>query len=95
MKLSHQTAVEKGFWQEERNFGEMLMLIVSELGEALEAHRKGNWFGKDGVTEELADVFIRLGDLCEGVPELNNIENAIKTKMEFNKTRPKKHGKAY
>jgi NTP pyrophosphatase (non-canonical NTP hydrolase) len=31
----------KGFWDKERNVGEMLMLIVSELGEAMEAHRKG------------------------------------------------------
>lgn len=30
----------KGFWDEERNVGEMLMLVVSELGEAMEALRK-------------------------------------------------------
>ncbi|MFY8021524.1 MAG: hypothetical protein ACOVP1_10010 [Bacteroidia bacterium] len=37
---------EKGFWDQERNIGEMLMLVTSELGEAMEAHRKGkfsNW----------------------------------------------------
>jgi NTP pyrophosphatase (non-canonical NTP hydrolase) len=32
---------EKGFWDRERNIGEMLMLTVSELGEAMESHRKG------------------------------------------------------
>lgn len=32
---------ERGFWDEERNFGELLMLVVSELGEAIESHRKG------------------------------------------------------
>jgi len=37
----HATAREKGFWDQDRNFGELLMLIVSELGEALEAHRAG------------------------------------------------------
>ena len=37
----HKTAASKGFWDKPRNFGEMLMLITSELGEALEAHRKG------------------------------------------------------
>lgn len=31
----------KGFWDEGRKFGELLMLVVSELGEACEAHRKG------------------------------------------------------
>lgn len=32
---------EKGFWDQERNIGELLMLVTSELAEALEAHRKG------------------------------------------------------
>lgn len=32
-----------GFWDKERNLGEMLMLVVSELGEAIEAHRKGRF----------------------------------------------------
>lgn len=42
----HSNAVNKGFWpeaQEEKsakNIGELLMLVTSELGEALEAHRK-------------------------------------------------------
>lgn len=31
----------KGFWDNERNVGELLMLVTSELGEAMEAHRKG------------------------------------------------------
>lgn len=33
----------KGFWDKERNVGELLMLITSELGEAMEAHRKGKF----------------------------------------------------
>ncbi len=37
----HATAVEKGFWDKEFNLGEKLMLITSELGEALEADRTG------------------------------------------------------
>lgn len=37
----YQANKEKGFWDNERNIGELLMLITSELGEALEAHRKG------------------------------------------------------
>jgi NTP pyrophosphatase (non-canonical NTP hydrolase) len=39
----HSVNVEKGFWPEDkksRNVGELLMLVTSELGEALEAHRK-------------------------------------------------------
>lgn len=41
----HQINVEKGFWEDRatKNIGEVLMLIVSELSEALEAHRKDHW----------------------------------------------------
>lgn len=70
-----------------KNIGELLMLIVSELGEALEAHRCGRFASLDKFTiymndkmatpeklyknylsgtfeDEIADVFIRLFDLC-------------------------------
>lgn len=39
----HELVREKGFWDNERNVGELLMLVVSELGEAMEAHRKGRF----------------------------------------------------
>jgi NTP pyrophosphatase (non-canonical NTP hydrolase) len=35
--------VEKGFWENPRNKGELLMLVVSELAEALEADRKNRY----------------------------------------------------
>lgn len=41
IQVAHADAKAKGFWDEERNIGEALMLIVSECGEALEAHRNG------------------------------------------------------
>lgn len=41
IKTAHEDAKAKGWWDEERNTGELLMLIVSECGEALEAHRSG------------------------------------------------------
>ena len=40
-KIIFQNNKEKGFWDNTINIGERLMLIVSELGEAMEAHRKG------------------------------------------------------
>jgi NTP pyrophosphatase (non-canonical NTP hydrolase) len=49
-KAIHQNAKDKGFYDKPRNLGETFMLIVSELGEALEAHRKGrfaNWIEFD------------------------------------------------
>lgn len=65
-----------------------LMLIASELGEAVEALRNGD---QDKFEEELADVFIRLGDFCGGYNI--DIETAIRKKMEYNRTRPHMHGK--
>ncbi len=32
-------AKDKGFWDQERNIGEALMLVVTELSEGLETHR--------------------------------------------------------
>lgn len=37
----HSNAVAHGFWTEDRNFGEMMALVGSELYEALEEHRSG------------------------------------------------------
>ena len=42
----------KGFWENERNVGEMLMLVVSELGEAMEAHRKNQFANWDSYQKE-------------------------------------------
>lgn len=39
MEKIHGAAVKKGFWKEERHFGLLLMLVNTELCEALEAHR--------------------------------------------------------
>jgi NTP pyrophosphatase (non-canonical NTP hydrolase) len=112
---------QKGFWPEEgRNFGELLMLVTSELSEALEAHRIGKtadiaMFNKErmaspfheraatidafvihiknSVEDEIADAVIRLLDMATG---LNiDLEWHILAKLEYNKTRDHKHGKAY
>jgi len=110
-KEAHKTAIEKGFWPEDkskRNISEMLMLVVTELAEACEALRKSgrqklylvkggasrsiNW-EKDTFEDEIADTFIRLGDLCEALGI--DIEWQIKEKMNYNKTRPKLHGKKF
>ena len=79
----HAIAKEKGFWDKERNVGEALMLIVTELAEAMEAHRKQD---DANFREELADTFIRLFDLCEGLGV--DIQGEIIKKSEANKNRP-------
>ncbi len=87
-QLCHSIAVEKGFWDKERNVGEALMLIVTELAEAMEAHRIQD---QENFKEELADAFIRLFDLCGGLNV--DIEEEISKKSQKNKNRPYKHGK--
>ena len=43
-KVIHQNAKDKGFYDNpNQNFGEKCMLIVSEVSEALEAHRKNEF----------------------------------------------------
>ncbi len=46
-----------------------------------------------GVPSELADIVIRVADLC-GVAKID-LEKAILDKLEYNKTRPYKHGKKF
>jgi NTP pyrophosphatase (non-canonical NTP hydrolase) len=105
----HQANVEKGFWQGDRNVGELLMLVTSELGEAMEAHRKGLFckvadfeeenvehfaeFGKDTFEDEMADSLIRILDMCAGLGI--DIEKHVNAKLAYNKTRPIRHGKKY
>ncbi len=89
-KKSHKIAKDKGFWDDNRNISECLMLIVTELAEACEADRHGD---TENFKEEIADSYIRLGDLC-GYLELD-IEKEIKRKMKINEGRPYKHGKNY
>ena len=47
-KEIHQNNVEKGFFDAPKNIGEMLMLTVSELSEALEADRKNKYADVEG-----------------------------------------------
>jgi len=90
VNTSHKIAIEHGFWEVEKSIPTKLMLIVTEIAEACEADRHGE---KEHFKEEIADTFIRLGDLC-GYLNID-IEKEIIKKTEKNKLRPKLHGKRY
>lgn len=55
--VSHAAAKSKGFWDGERNKPELLMLIVSEAAEALEALRKNRFSKKEEVEELFEKLF--------------------------------------
>ncbi len=87
----HAIAKEKGWWDDSRNDGELIALMHSELSEALEALR--NHGTKDNLAEELADCCIRIFDYC-GAREIN-LEETLRKKIGYNKTRPYRHGKKF
>lgn len=110
----HAFNVRAGWWTdpktgnsiiETRNVGEILMLIVSEVAEAMEGHRKDLMDDKlphrKMIEVELADTMIRIFDLAGA--KGYDLGGAINDKMAYNaqradhkiENRLKPGGKAY
>ncbi len=61
----HKNNVEKGFYDEPKNTGEMIALMHSELSEALEADRKERYFKPGGYAFKYVELY-DLSSLPEG-----------------------------
>lgn len=94
----HQIAKDKGWYDIQRSFGDIISLIHSELSEALEEYRNRHPLGEtriengkpEGVPVEMADAIIRILDWAES--EDVDMEAVIRMKVGYNKTRPHRHG---
>lgn len=94
--VCYDASYEAGWWHDlhtgeklQRNKGEMLMLMVSEIAEAMEAVRKNLMDDKlpdrPGVEVELADCVIRIADYCGGFDL--DLSGAVLDKLEYNRNR--------
>jgi NTP pyrophosphatase (non-canonical NTP hydrolase) len=101
---AYATAKENGFHPEGEDGRDpvlimsRLALIHSEVSEGTEAVRDGDIglritsTGKpEGLASELADTVIRCFDLAQSIGI--DLEDAVLLKMEYNKSRPLRHGR--
>lgn len=101
----HQQCLDMGWWDKHRDDGTLLMLMVSELAEAMEGVRKGlmddHLPHRKMVEVELADAIIRILDYA-GYNHLDVI-GAMVEKVDYNRsradhqpgTRAEAHGKKF
>ena len=92
---SYLGCIERGFQESLNNDDKALLLIHSEISEAVEWLRHENPLSNHipeftGIEEELADIIIRVCNYAYA--KKFDLGEAIIAKMNFNKTREHRHG---
>lgn len=88
-EICHYLAKDAGWWDKDRNDGEMIALMHSELSEALEGLRKNSHDDhlphRKSVEVELVDCLVRIFDFA-GARNLD-LSGAFMEKLAFNQER--------
>lgn len=100
-EVIHEWAKGKGWWEQDRSFGDICTLFHTEISEAYEEYRNGHevtevYFNPDkptkpeGIPVELADLVIRVMDYCGHMGI--DLQEVIALKHVYNETRSHRHG---
>ena len=92
---SYDNAVDKGFFDRELSINDLLMQIVSEIGELYAAVRNGE--GVDRISEEAADIGISCATMFGSLQAQYGMDMDIEVlrKLTMDKDRPQLHGKLF
>jgi NTP pyrophosphatase (non-canonical NTP hydrolase) len=89
---AYQIALDHGWHDKKRSYDEILALILTEAGEAIDEDRKGNpagmhYIGKNGKPEgvgiELADLVIRIMDAAGELEAIEDLTAGYKTAEKY------------
>ena len=101
-KESHANAVKHGFWEKRESNEHYLMLVVSEIGEMVEAHRAGNLANLEADNEPLLGCcapftsFIKdtlEDEMADVAIRLGDLAGALG--VDFDKMNPCKYHRAF
>jgi NTP pyrophosphatase (non-canonical NTP hydrolase) len=89
-KNAHEINKINGFWDTERNFNQLIMLVITEISEAVESHRKGKYADANYFLERISVVEESLNDALPVIQqaehlrsvEIKAFENEIKDTFE-------------
>ena len=95
IEKAYNNAINKGFFDRDVEINDMLIQIVSEIGELYEVVRRGE--GVDRISEEMADIIISWASMAGRLQaEFDmDMEYEVMRKMTLDEGRPYRNGKLF